>query len=158
MPKASVPGAGSRPEKAPKTPSRATGQTRVATTRKTPRSRSKDPATVLRDAILKALEDGKGIDVVVLDVRKLCSFTDTMVIATGNTGRQVNALVQRVLEAAAKLGVKPIGSEGRESAEWVLVDFADIVVHVMQKDARQLYELEKLWSELPADGESTGHA
>lgn len=153
MPKALVPKTKARSEASPRTRSRTTG---TATARKTTRSRTRtaDPATTLREAILKAVEDGKGIDVVVLDVRKLCSFTDTMVIVTGNTGRQVNALVQRVLEAAAKLGVKPIGSEGRESSEWVLVDFADIVVHIMQKDTRQLYELEKLWSELPADGES----
>lgn len=124
--------------------------------KKTPRRRiaAKDPVALLRKAVLKALDDGKGIDVVVLDVRSLCSFTDTMVIVTGNTGRQVNALVERVIEGALTLGIKPIGVEGRESSEWVLVDFADIVVHVMQKDARQLYELEKLWSELPADGET----
>jgi len=106
----------------------------------------------LQDAVRSALEDGKGIDITFLDVRQLCSFTDTMVVVTGNTGRQVNALVDRVLDAAAAKGFKPIGIEGRESAEWVLVDFGDLVVHVMQKDARQLYELEKLWSELPADG------
>lgn len=155
MPKAPVPKTKSRSEASPRTRTR-TADATTSTVRKTTRSRTRaaDPAAALRKAILKALEDGKGIDVVVLDVRKLCSFTDTMVIVTGNTGRQVNALVQRVLEAAAALGVKPIGSEGRESSEWVLVDFADIVVHVMQKDARQLYELEKLWSELPADGES----
>jgi ribosome-associated protein len=146
-----------RPRKSLKTGSSTAPDSPVRTrVRKTPRGRtlSKDPIALLRKAVLKALDDGKGIDVVVLDVRSLCSFTDTMVIVSGNTGRQVNALVERVIEEALTLGVKPIGVEGRESSEWVLVDFADIVVHVMQKQARQLYELEKLWSELPADGET----
>lgn len=116
------------------------------------------PEVQLNKAVHTALEDGKGIDIVTLDVRGLCSFTDTMVVVTGNTGRQVNALVERTLEAVSTLGIKPIGVEGRESGDWVLVDFGDTVVHVMQKEARQLYELEKLWSELPADGEHAGTA
>ncbi len=105
----------------------------------------------LEQAIVAALEDGKGIEPVVLDVRQLCSFTDVMVVVTGNTGRHVNALVDRVIESARLMGQRTIGVEGRETNEWVLVDFGDVVVHVMQKDARALYELEKLWSELPAD-------
>jgi ribosome-associated protein len=105
----------------------------------------------LEQAIVAALEDGKAIEPVVLDVKQLCSFTDVMVVATGNTGRHVNALVDRVIEAARLIGERTIGVEGRETNEWVLVDFGDVVVHVMQKDARALYELEKLWSELPAD-------
>ncbi len=105
----------------------------------------------LEQAIVAALEDGKAVEPVVLDVRQLCSFTDVMVVVTGNTGRHVNALVDRVIEGARLIGERTIGVEGRETNEWVLVDFGDVVVHVMQKDARGLYELEKLWSELPAD-------
>ena len=105
----------------------------------------------LEQAIVAALEDGKAVEPVVLDVRQLCSFTDVMVVVTGNTGRHVNALVDRVIEGARLIGERTIGVEGRETNEWVLVDFGDVVVHVMQKDARALYELEKLWSELPAD-------
>lgn len=105
----------------------------------------------LEQAIVAALEDGKAIEPVVLDVKQLCSFTDVMVVVTGNTGRHVNALVDRVIEGARLIGERTIGVEGRETNEWVLVDFGDVVVHVMQKDARALYELEKLWSELPAD-------
>jgi len=106
---------------------------------------------ILEQAIVAALEDGKAIDPVVLDVKQLCSFTDVMVIVTGNTGRHVNALVNRVIESARLIGERTLGVEGQETNEWVLVDFGDVVVHVMQKDARALYELEKLWSELPAD-------
>ena len=126
---------------------------RLSRTARSGRARATDTSPILRKALLAALEDGKGIDIVELDVARLCSFTDVMVVVTGNTGRQVNALVERMLDAGVKLGVKPIGVEGRETSEWVLVDFGDTVVHVMQKDARQLYELEKLWTELPQDGE-----
>ncbi|MEZ5598176.1 MAG: ribosome silencing factor [Pseudomonadales bacterium] len=120
---------------------------------KAPRSRKKAVPS-LADVVTLALEDGKGVDIVTLDVRGLSSFTDTMIVATGNTGRHVNALVDRVLEATGKAGIKPIGHEGREHGEWVLIDYADLVVHVMQKDARALYELEKLWSELPERADS----
>ncbi|MFM8354042.1 MAG: ribosome silencing factor [Gammaproteobacteria bacterium] len=104
----------------------------------------------LRDLAIAALEDRKGVDILTLDVRRLTSMTDFMVIATGTSSRHVKALVDAVAEQLTDAGAAPIGVEGTASNEWVLVDLVDVVVHVMQRDARGFYDLERLWSELPA--------
>lgn len=112
-------------------------------------------ATALRDHIVTALEDGKGHDILALDVSKLTSIADFMVLVSGTSNRHVKALVDQVLEAAKEFGEPARGVEGRESYAWVLLDLGDVIVHVMQKEARDFYELERLWSEMPADSEST---
>jgi ribosome-associated protein len=108
----------------------------------------------LRDLVVTALEDLKGRDIVSLDVTNLTSVTDFMIIATGTSGRHVKSLVDNVVEAAKKAGVAPRGIEGRETSEWVLLDLGDVIVHVMQAEPRTFYDLERLWSELPADSET----
>ena len=99
----------------------------------------------LKELVVKALEDVKAKDVVVLDVRKLTSITDAMVIASGTSTRHVKALADNVLEKAKAAGCKPLGVEGEREAEWILVDLADVIVHVMLPAARDFYQLEKLW-------------
>ena len=103
----------------------------------------------LRDHVVRALEDSKGRDIVALDVTRATSVTDYMVIASGTSSRHVKALVDNVLESSKDKGVPPFGIEGRESSDWVLLDLGDVVVHVMLKEAREFYDLERLWSELP---------
>ena len=110
--------------------------------------------TALRDRLVQALEDVKGQDILTLDVAKLTSITDYMILVSGTSNRHVKALVDEVVEVAKAAGNPPLGVEGRENYEWVLLDVGDVIVHVMQKDARAFYELERLWSELPADSES----
>jgi ribosome-associated protein len=100
----------------------------------------------LRKIVIDALEDLKAQDLQVLDVRDIASFTDLMVVASGTSTRQVKALADRVVEKCTAAGVKPLGVEGEREAEWVLVDLADIVVHVMLPQTRDFYNLEKLWS------------
>jgi len=101
---------------------------------------------------LGALEALKAENIVVLDVRDIASFTDYMIFASGNSSRHVGAIAESVIEAASAAGRPPLGVEGQEVGEWVLVDLGDVVVHVMLPDVRQYYELEKLWSEeLAAD-------
>ena len=112
-------------------------------------------ATELRDHLVDALEDGKGQDILALEVSKLTPITDYMVLVSGTSNRHVKALVDQAIEAAKECGEPPRGVEGRESYEWVLLDVGDVIVHVMQKDARAFYDLERLWSEMPADNEST---
>jgi ribosome-associated protein len=110
----------------------------------------------LRNLIVDALEDRKGRDVVTLDVAAISDVTDYMIVASGTSNRHVKALVDQVVEAATEAGVKPLGVEGRETHEWVLVDVGDALVHVMQAEARRFYDLERLWAELPADSETLG--
>jgi len=104
----------------------------------------------LRDLVTEALEDRKGQKILALDVRQLTSIADIMVIASGTSNRHVKALVDSVVAAASAAGNKPIGVEGLETNEWVLVDLGDVLVHVMQSEPRAFYDLERLWSEAPA--------
>lgn len=100
----------------------------------------------LRDLVVAALEDMKGVDVHALDVRGSTPLTDFMVIASGTSDRHVKSLAGSVLDKAREAGVKPLGVEGEQEGEWVLVDLRDVVVHVMRPQVRDFYNLEKLWS------------
>jgi ribosome-associated protein len=93
-----------------------------------------------------SLEDMKARDLRTLDVRKLTSVTDYLVIVSGTSDRHVRSLATRLVETAKAAGQMPIGVEGQESGEWVLVDLADVVVHVFQQRVRDFYKLEDLWT------------
>src|SRR3989475_11907185 len=95
-----------------------------------------------------ALKDIKARNITVLDVRKLTSLYDTMIIATAESNRQVRALAQHVREALKAAGATIVGVEGEQAGEWVLVDGGDIVVHIMQPATRAYYNLEELWTPL----------
>ena len=92
-----------------------------------------------------ALEDIKARDISVLDVRKLTSLYDTMIIASAESNRQVKALANHVRDRLKEAGATIVGVEGEETGEWVLVDAGDIVVHIMQPAVRAYYNLEELW-------------
>lgn len=92
-----------------------------------------------------ALEDLKAVDVRVLDVREKTNVTDVMVVATGTSARHVKSLANNVIVQAKENGEMPIGIEGEDAGDWVLVDLADVVVHVLQAEVRDFYQLEKLW-------------
>ena len=100
--------------------------------------------------VIDALDDVKGQDIVKLDVRDMTTVTDYMVVASGRSNRHVQALVENVAEKATRAGHKPIGVEGEEGGEWVLLDLQDALVHVMLPKVREFYNLEKLWSLGPA--------
>ena len=100
----------------------------------------------LRQLAVEALEDLKGLQIVTLDVRELTDVTDYMVIASGSSNRHVKSLADNVAVTAKKQGVRPLGVEGQAGGEWVLVDFGDVVVHIMLPATRDFYDLERLWS------------
>lgn len=93
----------------------------------------------------KALADLKARDVKVLDVRQLTSVADYMVVASGTSDRHVKSIANRLVQMASEAGCPPLGIEGMGSGDWVLVDLADVVVHIMQPKTRDFYKLEGLW-------------
>ena len=96
-------------------------------------------------AVVEALEDVKGREIVVYNVARQTAFFERVVIASGDSNRQVNALAVNVREKLKALGAKIYGVEGRRNGEWVLVDLGDIIVHVMHPAVRSYYNLEELW-------------
>lgn len=94
-----------------------------------------------------ALEDAKTQDIAVLDVHQISDFTDYMVIATGTSNRHVQSSADKVVETLRGHGVRPVGIEGKQLGDWVLIDVGDVVVHIMREQTRDFYNLEKLWSD-----------
>ena len=118
-------------------------------------------ANTLTKIAVDALEDIKGKDITVMDVHTLTSLCETMIIASGDSNRQVKALAEHVRDKIKEAGGEIIGMEGEQGAEWVLVDAGDVVIHVMHPTMRQYYNLEELWGAAaarrhPAEGQSKG--
>ena len=101
----------------------------------------------MKAAVIDALEEIKAKNIVMLNVSKLTSLFDYLVVASGDSNRQTRALASNVKDRLKELGASVVGSEGEESGDWVLVDLGDIVVHVMQPAIRDYYHLEELWRE-----------
>ncbi|MGM3174869.1 ribosome silencing factor [Dickeya lacustris] len=99
----------------------------------------------LQDFVIDKIDDLKGQDIVALDVKGKSSITDTMVICTGTSSRHVISIADHVVQQSRAAGMMPLGVEGESAADWVVVDLGDVIVHVMQEESRNLYELEKLW-------------
>lgn len=111
----------------------------------------------LEKIIIKALEDLKAVNIVSLDVSALTDMTDTMIFVTGTSSRHVKSMADNVAIEVKKQGVQPIGIEGQDIGDWVLVDLADIIVHIMLPEVRALYDLERLWSgEISRQNQSQG--
>ncbi len=111
----------------------------------------------LTEAVVEALDDKKAADVVVMDVRGRCSFTDRLVLANGRTNRQLKALAQAVSTVAHTRGM-PANIEGGEAMEWLLVDLDVVVVHLFLPDVRENVQLERLWTSPSAHQEATSDA
>ena len=93
-----------------------------------------------------ALEDMKAKEVVTIDVRGRSTVTDYMMVASGTSKRHVASVAQEVLDKLKAQGIQPIGVEGQDVGDWVLVDVGSVIVHVMMPDARDFYDIERLWS------------
>lgn len=106
-------------------------------------------AEQLSTLVNDALADMKAQNVVTLDVGGMTSIADRIVVASGTSSRHVRSIADRVIERVKENGIKPLGVEGDATAEWVLVDIGDVIVHVMTPATRQYYDLERLWSMAP---------
>jgi ribosome-associated protein len=94
---------------------------------------------------VKAVEDKKGIDVVALDIRSVATFADYFLICSGDSARQIQAIADEVQQKLAAGGQRPAHVEGYNNAEWILMDYLDLVVHIFSRKARTYYDLERLW-------------
>lgn len=103
----------------------------------------------LLEKVVKAADGRRAEDIVALKVDEISPMADYFVIMTGGSNRQVQAVVNAIIEMAHKEGVEIGSVEGKREAQWVLVDLGDVVVHVFRDEARHFYNLEKLWAEAP---------
>ena len=108
-------------------------------------------AKALAFKIANAVVDKKGTEVLVLDVRGKASYADYLVVASGDTERMVNALAEGVEEKLRPEGTRPIGREGEQTGNWVLLDYGEVVAHLFLADARGFYDLEGLWADAPRE-------
>ncbi len=113
-----------------------------------PRSRLADSRR-MAVAAARAAGSKQAADIVILDVHDLIVITDFFVIATGTSDRQVKTIVEEVEKALRETGMKPLRREGETEAQWVLLDYVDVVVHVFSKEQREYYDLERLWRDAP---------
>lgn len=113
-------------------------------------------AQTVADWVVAALEDLKGIDIRVLDVRGFCNFADFMVFSSGTSDRHIKSQANSVVEQLKAHGLRPMGVEGDDvpNTEWVLVDAIDVLVHIMLPETRDHYQLEKLWSAGPSSDQN----
>jgi len=99
----------------------------------------------LRDLVSSSLEELKAVNPVTINVKKLSTFTDYMIIASGTSNRHIQSIGEKVVEDLKAKNLKPLGMEGEGSEEWVLIDIGDVVLHLMSDKARNFYDLESLW-------------
>jgi len=99
----------------------------------------------LKNFVTECLNDSKALDLVMIDVHEITTLTDAMIICTGRSSRHVTSIAQSLVTAAKKAKLSYINIEGEKEGEWVIVDLADIVIHIMQRETREFYNLEDLW-------------
>jgi len=114
-----------------------------------PRKKAKDPVDILSETVVEALLDKKAKDPVILDfIKSGNSLCDSFIICHGTSRTQVEALADGVIrDVKKKTGLNPYHKEGFENAEWILIDYADIIVHIFQESKRYFYNLEQLWAD-----------
>jgi len=107
-----------------------------------------DTIKMVLQCINAALEK-KAKDIIILDVKGLSSFTDYMIICSGSSDRQVQAITSSIEKDLKKSGTLPLGIEGEKFGQWVLMDYGDVIVHIFYEPTREFYDIERLWSDVP---------
>ena len=102
----------------------------------------------LKKNLFKTLDSNKALDIVVIDLKDKSSIADFMIIASGTSSRHIQSLSEQVLDKLKESGLQNCKIEGNESSDWKLIDGIDIIVHIFNKEKRNFYELEKMWSQL----------
>ena len=100
----------------------------------------------LKELVLESLDDIKAVDGVCIDVRDKTELTDYMIVVSGTSNRHVKSIANNVVVDAKAAGFMPLGIEGLDEGEWVLLDLTDVVIHMMLPSAREFYDIERLWS------------
>ncbi len=116
-----------------------------------------NPKKLLKQA-KESINDAKGVDTKVIDVREMTDITDYMVIVTGTSSRHVRAISKSVIDALRDEGIRPIGIEGEQHGQWVLLDYNDLLVHIMLRETREFYDLESHWRPSLLDASQTSLA
>lgn len=123
-----------------------------AETTRPPRHSNSTPARELARLAVEAMQSKKGLDITVIDVRKVSEVTDFYVLATGESDLQVRAIVESVQETIRdEVGERPWKKEGTERQQWVVLDYVDMVVHVFDTERRAFYDFERLWADAPTE-------
>jgi len=89
----------------------------------------------------------KAGDIQVLDVKRICSFTDLLVLSTGTVRVHLNAIAAKIVEQLGKRSIRPPAIEGLDSTDWIVLDYGDVVVHIFTNESRRYYNLERLWGD-----------
>lgn len=112
--------------------------------------------TEKENLVFNLLEDLKGFDVKILNVEGMSSVTDRMILCTGRSNRHVKSTANNLITELKKHNIAPLGAEGIDTSDWVLIDLGDIIVHIMQQETRDFYNLEALWGNVPVIREQAG--
>lgn len=108
----------------------------------------------LQQVVIDAMQDVKAFDIKTINVQGRHSLTDMLIFASGRSDRQVRAIAKQIIEKSKQAGVRPLGVEGLDTGDWVLVDLGDIVAHIMLPPVRDFYNIERLWEVEMADATS----
>ena len=108
--------------------------------------------------ILESIGNAKGVDTAVIDVREKTDITDYMIVVTGTSNRHVRAIMRSVVDTLRDAGTRPLGVEGEQHGQWVLLDYNDVLVHVMMRETREFYDLESHWKPLLKDAAASDFA
>ena len=103
-------------------------------------------SVALGKRVLQILDGVKAVDPVLIDVGSISGFADAMIVVTGNSSRHIRSMHDALILSVKEMGIHLLGVEGKESNDWILVDLGDLIVHLMRKEAREFYGLEKFWS------------
>ena len=144
-----------RPKKSPRKPTKGRGGPRKKAPKAPPEKKAppaENPAALaLARQIANVCLDKKALDVSILDVRGMTSYADYLVLASGESDRQVTAIADGIDEKLKAGGVRPLGHEGRETGTWVLLDYGEVVVHLFFTEVRTSYDLDGLWADAPRE-------